>query len=389
MFIGKSNSLPLLIGFILALLPAACNNASPPRTDFPQIKLQPVAKGLTTPVGLTHAGDKSNRLFVVEQRGTIRILKNGTLSETPFLDIRDRVKSGGEMGLLGLAFHPKFSENRRFFLNYTAPSGPTGLQTVISELKVSGDPEKGDPASERILLTIPQPFQNHNGGQIAFGPDGYLYIGMGDGGSANDPQGNGQNLATLLGKMLRIDIDSAGEGKAYAVPPDNPFIGNKEAAPEVWAYGLRNPWRFSFDFPTGSLYAGDVGQLDREEIDLIQKGKNYGWNIMEGTICTPGVSPDCDKSGLEFPLIDLTRGRGTTVIGGHVYRGKTIPNLAGFYFYGDFGNGKISGFRYDGKSVTDHRLVLESGRNISAFGEDEQQELYVLDYSGEILKIVI
>lgn len=385
----SSTSRFLLKGLLLFILFTACNG-SKVATDpaFPQLHLQTVVKGLTAPLGLTNAGDKSNRLFVVEQGGTIQILKNGALLKKPFLDIRNKVISGGELGLLGLAFHPKFSENRRFFLNYTAPSGPTGIQTVISEFKVTDDPESANPASERILLTIPQPFKNHNGGQLAFGPDGYLYIGMGDGGSANDPLGNGQNLATLLGKMLRINVDAAEGEKGYAVPPDNPFVGTKGAAPEVWAYGLRNPWRFSFDSDSGFLFAGDVGQLDREEIDHIQKGKNYGWNIMEGTICTPGVNPNCNKNGLELPLVDLTRRMATTVIGGYVYRGSAIPKLAGFYLYADFGNGKVSGFRYDGKAVSDHRLLFETGRNISSLGQDEQRELYLVVYTGEILKII-
>jgi glucose/arabinose dehydrogenase len=377
---------------LLFLIPLfSCNSphvAPQAGGSVPSVKLQSVVKGLTDPLGFSHSGDKSNRLFIVEQGGTIRLLKNGTLSEKPFLDIRNRVKSGGELGLLGLAFHPKFSENRRFYLNYTA-SPDTGLQTVISEFKVGSDPESADPASERILLTIPQPFSNHNGGQLAFGPDGHLYIGTGDGGSGNDPQENGQNLATLLGKMLRINVDAADPGKAYAVPPDNPFVTNTEAAPEIWAYGLRNPWRYSFDSATGFLFVGDVGQGAREEIDLIQKGKNYGWNIMEGTLCTPGVNPDCNKTGLELPILDYPRSEGTTVIGGYVYRGTAIPGLVGVYLYADFGSGKVWGFRTDGKSVTDHRLIFETGRNISTFGEDSQRELYLIDYAGEILKITL
>lgn len=385
----KSSALFFKAGIIPLLLLWSCSNshvAPKTQTGPPSVQLQSFVKGLNSPLGLTHSGDPT-RLYVVEQGGTVRIVKEGVLLEKPFLNISSRVRSGGEMGLLGLAFHPKFSENRRFFVNYTAPSGPTGLQTVISEFKVGADPESADPASERILLTIPQPFPNHNGGQLAFGPDGYLYIGMGDGGSGNDPQGNGQNLATLLGKMLRIHVDAAGEGKAYAVPPDNPFVGNTEAAPEIWAYGLRNPWRFSFDATSGLLFLGDVGQSAREEIHLIQKGKNYGWNIMEGSICTPGVNPNCDKTGLELPLIDYPRSDGTTVVGGYVYRGGAIPGLNGVYLYGDFGSGKVWGFRYDGKAVTDHRLVFETGRNLSTFGEDAQRELYLVDYTGEILKL--
>lgn len=348
------------------------------------IRLEAVAEGLDQPLGLFHAGDGSGRIFIVEQPGTIRILDKGKRLEAPFLDIRDRVTSGGEKGLLGLAFHPKFRENRRFFVNYTSPAG--GLHTVISEF-TAGPSGKTDPASERILLTIPQPFSNHNGGQIAFGPDGFLYIGMGDGGAGNDPHGNGQKLTTLLGKMLRIDVDQKSKEKGYGIPPDNPFVGKENVLPEIWAYGLRNPWRFSFDFKSGLLYVGDVGQNAREEIDIIRRGGNYGWSPMEGTICTPGVNPNCDKSRFEPPILDYPRSDGTTVIGGHVYRGKAVPGLAGAYVYGDFGSGRIWSFRYDGKRLSDHRLLLESKLNISSFGEDETGELYVVDLSGAVLKV--
>jgi len=353
---------------------------------FPHIDLRSVAEGLTEPLGLVHAGDGSGNIFIVEQPGKVRILKNGKVLEKTFLDIRDRVTSGGEKGLLGLAFHPDFFKNRRFFVNYTSPTG--GLRTVISEFKTGDNPDEADPKSERILLTIRQPYANHKGGNIVFGPDGYLYIGMGDGGSGNDPHGNGQNLSSLLGKMLRIDVNTKEKEKAYGVPRDNPFISQKNAAPEVWAYGLRNPWRFSFDTVTRLLYAGDVGQNAREEIDLIQKGKNYGWNIMEGRICTPGVNPNCNKSGFEQPIYDYPRSEGIAVIGGYVYRGRSIPNLCGAYIYGDYGNGRIWALRYDGKSVAGHRLLLETRRSISSFGEDEQHELYVVDHGGEVLKII-
>ena len=381
----------LIVGILFWIAQRASGEApfsapAPSVSSFPEIRLESLAKGLREPLGSAHAGDGSGRLFIVEQEGTVRIWKNGKLSEKPFLDVRDRVVSGGEMGLLGLAFHPKFSENRRFFVNYTSRS--KGLQTVISEFKVGGRPDEFDPKSERVLLTIPQPFANHNGGDIVFGPDGFLYVGMGDGGSANDPQGNGQRLSTLLGKMLRIDVDRKEGGKGYGVPSDNPFIGVKNAAPEIWAYGLRNPWRFSFDRGSGLLFAGDVGQNAREEIDLIRKGRNYGWNVMEGSICTPGVNPICDRSRFERPLLDYPRSEGTVVVGGYVYRGKSIPRVAGFYFYGDFGSGRIWAFRYDGKAVIDHRLILQTGRNVSSFGEDEEGELYVIDYAGELLKIV-
>ena len=375
----------LLLSLLSLIL--SCNDAPSasknPSSAFPEIQLASVAKGLNQPLGLFHAGD--GRLFIVEQGGTIRIWQNGALLEKPFLDVRERVTSGGEKGLLGLAFHPKFSENRRFFVNYTSPTD--GLHTVISEFKVGDQPNEADKNSERILLTVPQPFANHNGGDIVFGPDGFLYIGMGDGGSRNDPHGNGQNLAALLGKMLRIDVEQKGEGKQYGIPADNPFVGRANAAAEVWAYGLRNPWRFSFDGTTGLLYAGDVGQDTREEIDVIRKGRNYGWNVMEGTICTPGVHPTCDKSLFEPPIIDYPRSEGITVIGGYVYRGKAIPGLAGAYLYGDFGSGRVWALRYDGKAVTAQGLLLESGKAISSFGEDAQRELYLIDYGGEVFRI--
>lgn len=377
----------VILSFLSLIL--SCNDApsaskNPPSSSgFPKIRLESAVKGLNQPLGLFHAGD--GRLFIVEQGGTIWIWQNGALLEKPFLDLRDRVTSGGEKGLLGLAFHPKFSENRRFFVNYTSPTG--GLHTVIAEFKIGDLPGEADKNSERILLTIPQPFSNHNGGNIVFGPDGDLYIGMGDGGSANDPHGNAQNLATLLGKMLRIDVDQTAGGKKYAVPPDNPFVNTPGTAPEVWAYGLRNPWRFSFDPQTGFLYAGDVGQNAREEIDVIRKGGNYGWNVMEGAICTPGVKPTCDKSRFEPPIIDYPRSEGITVIGGYVYRGKAIPNLVGAYLYGDFGSGRVWALRYDGKSVTARDLLLETGKNIASFGEDEQRELYLVDIGGEVFKI--
>jgi glucose/arabinose dehydrogenase len=380
-------------GFVLFLLHAllfSCSGADSTSTNsssaFPEIRLESVVKGLNQPLGLVHAGDGSGRLFIVEQTGTIRIYQDGVLIDKPFLDLTDRVTSGDETGLLGLAFHPKFSENHRLFVNYTSPVG--GLHTVISEFTVGNTPAEADKNSERILLTISQPFANHNGGDVVFGPDGYLYIGMGDGGSGYDPQGNGQNLATLLGKMLRIDVDQKTAGKEYGIPADNPLVGTNNAAPEIWAYGLRNPWRFSFDPATGLLYVGDVGQSDREEIDEIRKGRNYGWNVMEGTICTPGVNPVCDKSPLEPPIIDYPRSEGTTVIGGGVYRGKAIPDLAGAYLYGDFGSGRLWALRYDGKEVTGQRLLLETGKNISSFGEDEQGEHYLVDYGGEIFKIM-
>jgi glucose/arabinose dehydrogenase len=377
----------LIAAVLLTGQPAAAQfcRTPDPAPPFPEVRLVPAFVGIKSPVGLYSAGDGSGRFFVVEQRGTIQIRKPGLAGVRTFLDIRDRVTSGGELGLLGLAFHPNFSENRRFFVNYTSRQG--GLHTVISEFRAGENSDEADARIERILLTIPQPYSNHNGGEIAFGPDGMLYIAMGDGGSKNDPLGNGQNLSTLLGKMLRIDVDHGGNGAGYDIPPDNPFLSRKGAAPEIWAYGLRNPWRFAFDPVTGWLYAGDVGQGAREEIDVIRKGGNYGWNVMEGTICTPGVNSKCKTSGLERPIFDYPRAEGTTVIGGRVYRGRAIPALCGAYVYGDFGRGRIWALRYDGTTVIEQQKLLDTDRSISAFGEDEQRELYVVDYAGEILKL--
>lgn len=365
--------------------PAPC--ATPdPFPPMPAIRLVTAFSGLKAPVGLYPAGDGSGRVFIVEQRGTIQVRRPGQSGSKTFLDISDRVTFGGELGLLGLAFHPNFAENGRFFVNYTARTG--GLHSAISEFRVNDHPDQADPRIERILLTVPQPYSNHNGGDIAFGPDGLLYVALGDGGSFNDPHGNGQNLSSMLGKILRIDVDRSEGKKSYGVPPDNPFVTRKNAAPEVWAYGLRNPWRFAFDPGTGRLFAGDVGQKAREEIDIITKGRNYGWNVMEGTICTPGVNPTCKTTGFEPPILDYPRSEGTVVIGGRVYRGHAIPSLCGVYVYGDFGNGRIWGLRFDGGAAIEQQKLLESGRSIAAFGQDEQLELYVVDYAGEILKIV-
>ena len=350
--------------------------------SLPNLKLELIAKGLKNPVHTTNAGDGSKRLFIVEQAGVVRILKDGKLLSTPFLNIKERVSSGGEKGLLSIAFHPKFQENGRFFINYTSPAG--GLNTVISEFQVSNNPDVADTKSERIILTIEQPFTNHNGGQIAFGPDGYLYIGMGDGGSANDPHGHGQNLSTLLGAMLRIDVDKK---DGYGIPSDNPFKAQPNARPEIWAYGLRNPWRFSFDPLTGILYAGDVGQDNREEIDIIERGRNYGWNIMEGFICTPGVNSKCDKTGLTLPIVDYGRDDGVSVIGGVVYRGHEIPGLCGSYLYGDWGSGKLWALRRDGHEVAENKMLLDTKLSISSFGIDEAYEVYVVDHNGGVYKV--
>jgi glucose/arabinose dehydrogenase len=355
---------------------------------WPAIRLERIATGLSQPVGLVAPRDGTGRLFIVEQPGTIRIWNKGSVVSQPFLDLRDRVATGYEMGLLGLALHPQFPQVPRLFVNYTTKTASDGIRTKIAEFRLGKDVTVVDRASERILLDIPQPYPNHKGGHLAFGSDGLLYIGLGDGGSGNDPHDNAQHLTTLLGKMLRIDVDGQQGLLPYRIPPDNPFVGDAKARPEIWAYGLRNPWRYSFDAVTGLLYVGDVGQNDREEIDVIRKGGNYGWRRMEGTICTPGVNPSCDQTGLERPIFDYPTRSGKVVIGGHVYRGTSIRGLCGAYLYGDYGSGDISALRYDGRTVTAHTTLFESHRPITSFGEDVQHELYLVDHQGDILKII-
>jgi len=333
-----------------------------------QLQLEPVVDGLARPVFLTHAGDGSGRLFVVEQAGRILILEQGGLLPQAFLNIRARVRAGGERGLLGLAFHPRFARNGRYFVNYTrADDGAT----VVAEYRVSDDPNRSRRV-ERVLLTVPQPFSNHNGGMIAFGPDGFLYIGLGDGGGGGDPGNRAQDPGVLLGKILRIDV---GE-RPYGIPEDNPFVAGG-GRPEIFALGLRNPWRFSFDRRNGRLLAGDVGQGRREEIDRIRRGRNYGWRILEGTRCFQ-PSEDCERTGLEPPLTEYRHRRGRcSVTGGYVYRGRAFPELEGTYLFGDLCSGEIFGLRQGRRSI-----LLDSELTIASFGEDEAGELYVLDHSG-------
>jgi len=352
-------------------------------TPIPDVRLVQAGRGFDDPVFVT--GDRQGGLLVVEQDGVVRRLdsERGRPGEV-FLDLRDRVVSGGERGLLGLAFHPDYPDDGRLFVNYTTPEG--GLTTRISELRASPG-EGADPGSERVVLAFAQPYTNHNGGMVLFGPDdGYLYIGTGDGGAANDPQNAGQRLDTLLGKMLRIDVD---RGEPYGIPPDNPFVERAGARPEIYAYGLRNPWRFSIDPPTGRLYAGDVGQNAREEIDVVERGGNYGWRIMEGTLCTPGVSRDCDQTGLTLPIAEYTHDQGYSVTGGYVYRGTGFPALCGVYFYGDYGSGRLWGLRYDGETVTRQRLITDTGARIASFGRDDAGELYLVDYRGLIFRLTV
>ncbi|MDW8140876.1 MAG: PQQ-dependent sugar dehydrogenase [Candidatus Bipolaricaulota bacterium] len=352
-----------------------------------QIELQQIATGFARPVYVTHAGDGSGRLFVVEQAGIIKIIRDGRTLATPFLDIRDRVEMGARMsderGLLSVAFHSKYKENGRFFVNYTARKQNV-LKSVIAEYKVSPtNPDIAD-RTERVLLEVDQPFANHNGGLNKFGPDGFLYIGLGDGGAAGDPLNAGQSLDTLLGKILRIDV----ERDPYAIPQDNPFVGQANAKGEVWAYGLRNPWRFSFDRCTGRLFAGDVGQNRLEEIDLIEKGKNYGWKIMEGSQCydPPAL---CNTQGLELPIAEYDHSLGCSVTGGYVYRGTQYPSLVGHYLFGDYCSGRIWSLVQESSGRWVMRQLIDSPYSISSFGEDEQGELYVVHHGGALYRVTV
>jgi glucose/arabinose dehydrogenase len=344
------------------------------------VSLQPIATGLDQPVALTHAGD--TRLFITEQTGTIRIYDALGLRATPFLDIRSIVLSNGERGLLSVAFHPRYRDNGFFYVYYTNRNGDNNL----ARYQVTSDPDRADPASGTILLTIPHPsFANHNGGQLQFGPDGFLYIGTGDGGSGGDPNNNAQNLNQLLGKILRIDVD---HGLPYTIPPSNPFATRPGARGEIWAYGVRNPWRFSFDRVTGDLWIGDVGQDAFEEVDFQPAtsigGENYGWRKMEGKHCY-NPSSNCVDAGVVLPLLEYSHSGGAcSISGGYRYRGTQIPSLQGSYLYGDYCTGTISKASQSGTSWVSTTLFATTIR-ISAFGEDISGELYVMDVAKGIV----
>lgn len=361
----------------------------PPATFDPtafELELELIAEGLNKPVHLTHAGDGSGRLFVVEQPGVIRIITDGQINPTPFLDIRPIVGSrGNEQGLLSVAFHPDYTTNGFFFVNYTDTRG----DTVIARYTVSADPDVADPESAQTILMLDQPAGNHNGGLVLFGPDGYLYVGTGDGGRAGDPWDNAQNPQVLLGKMLRLDVDGA---TPYAIPPDNPFVNDPNVRDEIWALGLRNPWRYSFDRATGDLYIADVGQNAWEEIDFqpanSRGGENYGWNRMEGFHC---FSPrtNCDQTGLTLPVAEYGHDLGCSVTGGHVYRGSAFPQMAGAYYFGDFCSGRIWALYRDETGRWLQIEMLDTNLSISSFGEDEAGELYVTSRDdGRVYRLI-
>ena len=352
--------------------------ASSLMADEPALRLVTVASGIAQPVSITNAGD--TRLFITSQKGTIEIWDGTQVLPQPFLDIRSLVSSGGERGLLSIAFHPHYAENGLFFVNYTDRNG----DTVVARYSVSAsDPNRADPTSAHQILFVGQPFANHNGGQLQFGPDGFLYIGMGDGGSGGDPGNRAQNLGTLLGKMLRIDVNAA----EYSVPPSNPFVGQTSAHGEIWALGLRNPWRFSFDRATGDLWIADVGQGDWEEVDFQPAtsigGENYGWRRMEGMHCFNPSSGCRTDTSLVLPVIEYGHADGAcSITGGYVYRGTQFPRLRGMYVYGDFCNGMMFGARRAGDGTITTSELFDANFNISTFGESADGELYVADYGG-------
>lgn len=355
-----------------------------------KIYLQTRLSGLQQPVVITHAGDGSGRLFLVEQAGTIKIAIRGVLLPTPFLNITSKVLFGGEQGLLGLAFPLNFAASRHFYVYYTALTG----DNVVARYTLAADPNLADGTSEQIILTLSHPtFANHNGGQLAFGPqDGFLYIGTGDGGGGGDPSNNAQNPQSLLGKILRLDVESLPDpGLNYRIPPTNPFFSSTVFRREIWALGLRNPWRFSFDRVTGDLYIGDVGQGTYEEVDFQPAGsgggQNYGWNILEGPACFNPPQNCVPPAGYSPPVMFYDHTEGVAVLGGYVYRGAKFPLLKGVYFFGDLG-GKIWGLQR-AAGIWQRQLLASPGFSISSFGEDEAGNLYVADYgTGRVFEIV-
>jgi glucose/arabinose dehydrogenase len=407
------NCLIVLLSLVITFStfnPSALSQATDGQITWPKVTLEAWPLSFDRPVAITHAGDQSGRVFVVEQRGTIRIVQEGQLNPEPFLDLSAQVQCCGEEGLLGLAFPPNYTEKGHFYIYYTRQDG----NNQVSRYRVSPDPDIADPNSEEEILFLHHPtYANHNGGKLAFGPDGYLYIGTGDGGGAGDPQNNAQNLASLMGKILRIDAEGAhlaiknlsnplffpllsgGTGSsegAYAIPSDNPFLNDPQARPEIWAFGLRNPWRFSFDAETGDLYIADVGQQAMEEINFqpasSSGGENYGWNILEGNLCFSPSNACTPPPHYSPPVSVYEHSQGCSVTGGEVYRGTTYPLLEGIYLYGDYCSGRIWGLVQDG-SVWQSRELLDTSYRISTFGSDEMGDLYLADLNnGTIYRII-
>jgi len=371
--------------FVLLLLFAACNGSAEPMPPPPTasgVRLVEVASGLSQPVYVTSpAGDA--RLFVVEQTGRIRIVQNGAVLAAPFLDVTSKITSGGERGLLSVAFHPSYAQNGFFYVYYTDRNG----DTRVERYHAAAGSNTADAASGQLVLSVAQPYANHNGGLLMFGPGGKLFVGLGDGGSGGDPQGNGQNPAALLGKILRLDVDAA---QPYAIPADNPFAGQAGKRGEIWITGVRNPWRYAFDREAGLLYVADVGQGQWEEIDVLpagQGGQNLGWNLMEGMHCYGTGS--CVQQGLTLPVAEYSHDDGScSVTGGFVYRGSAIPAVRGHYFYSDYCKGWLRSFRWTGSAVADaHQWDVGDIGNVTSFGEDASREMYVTTSAGRVLKL--
>lgn len=394
-------STPIVVLLILCLV-LSCNNDGPNDPiidvdeqmddDEPQIEEMEDPEfsivnafpdiSFVQPVDLQSPADGTDRIFVLEQRGRIHVFPNDpAVTETNiYLNIENIVQDGGERGLLGLAFHPNFDANGYFYVNYT---NVNAVSVVSRFQQTSTDQNLADAQSELVLLEIPQPFSNHNGGQLTFGPDGYLYIASGDGGSGGDPQGNAQNRSNLLGAILRIDVDNPVGNLNYGIPEDNPYVGSTSFRQEIFAFGLRNPWRMSFDTQTGLLWAGDVGQNEIEEIDIIENGQNYGWNILEGTRCFD--ADECNTENLTLPVFEYDQLAGDkSITGGYVYRGSKVTSLAGKYVYGDFISGRIWALDSELNSNLNNILLMNSDINVSSFGTDNNMEMYICGYGGNI-----
>ncbi|RIH83547.1 Quinoprotein glucose dehydrogenase B [Meiothermus luteus] len=388
---------PLLL---IALAGCQENNSSlpapeptpPTPTGEPNLRLLEVASGLSQPLYLTHAGDGSGDLYVVEKGGRIRLIQGGSLRSQAVLDLSGKISTGSEQGLLGLAFHPNFRNNGYLYVNYTNTAG----DTIIARYTMNRSTKVADPNSEQVVLTVDQPYANHNAGWLGFGPDGMLYIPLGDGGSGGDPQNHAQRLEAqsgnrhLLGKVVRIDVNATESGRNYRIPSDNPTLGGRVS--EIWAYGLRNPWRASFDRATGDLWLGDVGEGAMEEVSLGPKGGkglNYGWRIMEGTRCNDNsISPGCNHPSLTPPVHAYGRGDGYSVTGGYVYRGERFPRMRGRYFFTDFGTGHLWSLRQVNGAWQRKTELPSLGTGLASFGEDEQGELYLVNLlSGKVWRI--